>query len=165
VNPLLPNLLPDFGSTKVRVCAALAWEKGICTVSSIGRASDSEATLIPRWLARCYTIRYRSPWGAVRAEILGTQERPGTLTQPVSMNKHSVIRGTASPHHQARSRLSVSASLASTDLAWIIWLNLQLPIPVQETRSASYLRERRNAFLRDARRQSRLFAIESNFSA
>src|SRR5215471_639287 len=40
----------------------------------------------------------------------------GTLTQPVSMNKHSVIRGTASPHHQARSRSLVSASLASTDV-------------------------------------------------
>jgi hypothetical protein len=35
------NLLPIGVRTKVHACAALAWETAICTVSSIGRASDS----------------------------------------------------------------------------------------------------------------------------
>src|SRR5690349_5503635 len=38
---LATELDTDFVSTKIHACLAFTWVKGICTVSSIGRASDS----------------------------------------------------------------------------------------------------------------------------
>jgi hypothetical protein len=38
---LATELDTNFGSVNVHACVAFTWVKAICTVSSIGRASDS----------------------------------------------------------------------------------------------------------------------------